>query len=173
MIYINVGDICFIPMNVHHKLFNGVRQLRWKHILPVVTTFSTSIRLLSSLSSSFSLCQGWVAACNFFTASSDSLFHPLLSPVFFFQSPSSPAFFTSPLILLFHKALRPPSLFLSLSVHLSLSLSVVLHPVFLIIVVFPFRLEMLMFFLAIKSYLPLDTFTIQFTHPVIIFILMQ
>ena len=33
-------------------------------------------------------------------------------------------------ILLFHIALHPP--FLSLSVHMSLSLSVVLHPVFLI-----------------------------------------
>ena len=36
---INVGEICFIPMNVHHKLFNGVRQLRWQHLSPVVTTF--------------------------------------------------------------------------------------------------------------------------------------
>ena len=33
--------------------------------------------------------------CNFFTASSDSLFHPPLSLVFFFQSSSSPAFLTS------------------------------------------------------------------------------
>ena len=48
MIYINVGEICFIPKNVHHKLFNGVRQLRWQHLSPVVTTFSTSIRPLSS-----------------------------------------------------------------------------------------------------------------------------
>ena len=45
-----------------------------------------------SLSSSFSLCQGWGDACNFFTASSASLFHPTLSCVFFFQFPSSPAF---------------------------------------------------------------------------------
>ena len=43
----------------------------------------------------FSLCQGWGAARNFFTASSDSLFHPPLSLVFFFQSSSSPAFLKS------------------------------------------------------------------------------
>ena len=35
-------------------------------------------------------------------------------------------------ILLFHKALHPPSLVLSISVHLSPSLSMVPHPVFLI-----------------------------------------
>ena len=47
--------------------------------------------------------------------------------------------------LLFHKALHPPSLFLSLSVNLSLSLSlsVVPHSVFKL-VVFPCGLEMLM-----------------------------
>ena len=78
MIYINVGEICFIPMNVHHELFNGVRQLRWQHLSPVVSTFSTSIRLF----------------------------------------------------LLFHIALHPH--FFSLSVHMSLSLSMVPHPVFLI-----------------------------------------
>ena len=43
MIYINVGEMCFIPMNVHNELFNGVRQL----LSPVVSTFCTSIRLLS------------------------------------------------------------------------------------------------------------------------------
>ena len=37
----------------------------------------------------FSLCQGWGAARNFFTASSDSLLHPPLSLVFVFQSSSS------------------------------------------------------------------------------------
>ena len=42
----------------------------------------------------FSLCQGSGAARNFFTASFDSIFHPPLLHVFF-QSPSSPAFFTS------------------------------------------------------------------------------
>ena len=48
MIYINVGEMCFIPMNVHIELFNGVRQLRWRHLSPVVSALSTSIRLLSS-----------------------------------------------------------------------------------------------------------------------------
>ena len=48
MMYINVGGTCFIPMNVHNELLNGVRQLRWRHLLPVVSTFSTFIRLLSS-----------------------------------------------------------------------------------------------------------------------------
>ena len=82
MIYINVGEMCFIPMKVHNELFNGVHQLRRRHLSPVVSTFSTSIRLLSSF---------------------------------------------------FIIALHPPSLFsLSLSVHMSLSLSVVPHPVFLI-----------------------------------------
>ena len=33
-------------MNVHNELFNGVRQLRWQQFSPVVSTFSTSIRLL-------------------------------------------------------------------------------------------------------------------------------
>ncbi len=46
------------------------------------------------LSCSFPLCQGWGAARNFFTASSDSRCHPPLSLVFFFQSSSSPAFLT-------------------------------------------------------------------------------
>ena len=48
MIYINVGEMCYIPMNVHNELFNGVRQLRWRHLSPVISTFSISIRLLSS-----------------------------------------------------------------------------------------------------------------------------
>ena len=48
MIYISVGEMCFIPMNLHNELFNGVRQLRWRHLSPVVSTFSTSTRLLSS-----------------------------------------------------------------------------------------------------------------------------
>ena len=38
MIDINVGEMCFIPMNVHNELFNGVRQLRWQHLSPVVST---------------------------------------------------------------------------------------------------------------------------------------
>ena len=32
---------------VYNELFNGVRQLRWQHLLPVVSAFSTSIRFLS------------------------------------------------------------------------------------------------------------------------------
>ena len=47
MIYINVGEMWFIPMNVYNELFNGVRQLRWQHLSPVVSTLSTSSRLLS------------------------------------------------------------------------------------------------------------------------------
>ena len=47
------------------------------------------LKLGTSLSSSFSLCQGRGAARNFFTASSDRLFHLPLSLVFFFQSSSS------------------------------------------------------------------------------------
>ena len=63
MIYIHVDEMCFILMNVHNELFYGVRQLRCQHLSPVVSTFSTSIRLLSSffiqhcvLHSSSSLC---------------------------------------------------------------------------------------------------------------------
>ena len=29
-------------------LFNGVRQLRWQHLSPAISTFSTSVRLVSS-----------------------------------------------------------------------------------------------------------------------------
>ena len=39
MIFLNVGEMCFIPMNMHNEQFNGVRQLRWQHISPVVSTF--------------------------------------------------------------------------------------------------------------------------------------
>ena len=62
-----------------------------------------------SLFSSFSLCQGWGAAHNFFTASSDSLFHPPLSLVFQFSS--SPAF-TSLLTQSSHLSLGLPRLLL-------------------------------------------------------------
>ena len=82
MIYKNVGDMCFIPMNAHNEL---VCQLRWQHLSPVVSTFSTSIRLLSS----------------FFTK------HCILPPSF--------------------------SPFLSICPSLSRPLSVIPHPVFLII----------------------------------------
>ena len=44
-----IGEMCFIPMNIHNELLNDVRQLRWQHLSPVVSTFSTSIRLLSSV----------------------------------------------------------------------------------------------------------------------------
>ena len=67
------------------------------------------------LSSSFSLCQLWGAARNVFTASSDSLFHPHMSLVLFFQSSSSPAFLTSLLTQSFHISLRLPRLLLSCS----------------------------------------------------------
>ena len=46
---LNVGEMCFILMNIHNEQFNGVRQLRWQHLTPVVSTFSTSNRLLSFL----------------------------------------------------------------------------------------------------------------------------
>ena len=46
--YLNVGEMCFIPTNLHNEQFNGVRQLRWQHLSPVVSTCSTSNMLLSS-----------------------------------------------------------------------------------------------------------------------------
>ena len=70
---------------------------------------------LLSLSSSFSLCQGWGAAHNVFTASSDSLFHPPLSLVFFLQSSSSPASRTSLLTQSSHLSLGLPRLLLPFS----------------------------------------------------------
>ena len=54
---------------------------------------------------------GWGAACNFFTASSAILLHP----VFFFQSPSSPVFFTSLFIQSSHLSLGLPRLLLPCS----------------------------------------------------------
>ena len=69
----------------------------------------------TSLSSSFSLCQGWAAARNFFTASSDSLFHPPLCLVLFFQSSSSPGFLTSLLTQSSHLSLGLPRLLLPCS----------------------------------------------------------
>ena len=62
-----------------------------------------------------SLCQGWGAARNFFTASSDSLFHTPLSLVFFFQSSSSPVFLTSLLTQSSHLSLGLPRLLLPCS----------------------------------------------------------
>ena len=62
-----------------------------------------------------SLCQVWGAARNFFTASSDSVFHPPLYLVFFFQSSSSPAFLTSLLTQSSHLSLGLPRLLLPCS----------------------------------------------------------
>ena len=109
-LYINVGlgEMCFIPMNVQNELFNGVRQLRWQHLSPVVSTCSTSIRLLPSFSKS--------------TAS---------------------------------------SLPLSLSFCPSVSLSMVPHPVFLILGLYRRFGDVDVFFLKSTSSLPLDTYTIQ------------
>ena len=67
------------------------------------------------LSSSFSLCQGWGAVHNFFTASSDSLFNPPLYLVFFLQSSSSLAFLTSLLTQSSHLSLGLPRLLLPCS----------------------------------------------------------
>ena len=38
MIYINVGEMCFIPMNVHNELFNGVRQLQRSALSTALST---------------------------------------------------------------------------------------------------------------------------------------
>ena len=65
---------------------------------------------VASVSSSFSLCQGWGAARNFITASSDSLCHPPLSLVFFFHSFCSHVFFTSLLTQSAHLSLGLPRL---------------------------------------------------------------
>ena len=75
------------------------------------------LHLCNRVSSHFlvSLCQGRGAARNFFTASSDSLFHPPLSLVFFFQSSSSPAFLTTILTQSSHLSLGLPRLLLSCS----------------------------------------------------------
>ena len=74
-----------------HRVFSG-------NICFLITLYITQ-HIRVSLSSSYSLCQGRGTAHNFVTASTDSLFHPPLSLVFFFQSSSSPAFFTSHTVL--------------------------------------------------------------------------
>ena len=66
--------------------------------------------MLNALSSSFPLYHGWGAACNIFTAPSAILLHPPLSPVFFFQSPSSPVFFASLFTQSSHLSLGLPRL---------------------------------------------------------------
>ena len=68
-----------------------------------------------SLSSSFPFVRGEVLPATFFTASSDSLFHPPLSLVFFFQSSSSPVFLTSLLTQSSHLSLGLPHLLLPCS----------------------------------------------------------
>ena len=93
-IYINVGEMCFITMNVHNEPFNGVR-----HAGQVAAPFACSF--------------------NIFYIYQDFLF-------------------------LFHKALHPPSLFLSFCP--SDALLFLWYPVpFSECVVFPCGLEMLMF----------------------------
>ena len=63
----------------------------------------------------FPFIRGEVLPATFFTASSAILPHPPLSPVFFFQSPSSPAFFTSLLTQSSHRGLGLPRLLLPCS----------------------------------------------------------
>ena len=46
---INVGEMCFVAINVHNELFNGVRQLMCQHLSPVFSTFSTFLNILSFL----------------------------------------------------------------------------------------------------------------------------
>ena len=74
-------------------------------------------KIRCSLSSSFSLCQGRGAAHNFFTVSSDRLFHHPLSLVFFLPSSSSPAFLTSLLTQSSHLSLDLPRLLLPCSLN--------------------------------------------------------
>ena len=73
-------------------------------------------------------------------------------------------------MLLFHEALHPPSPFLSVSAHLSLS--VVPHPIFLISGI-SLRFGDVCFLLASQSSLQLDTLTIQQTNPLTISTLLQ
>ena len=46
VIYINVGEMCFIPMNIHIELFNGVR-----YCVPQlgITSDGTTIRLFTDV----------------------------------------------------------------------------------------------------------------------------
>ena len=97
------------------RTFNFVFPVQHFSVCTFPFLFSPDRATLTPLSSSYSLCQGWGAARNFFTASSDSLFHPPLYLVFFFQSSSSPVFFTplltqsSPLSLGLPRLLLPSS----------------------------------------------------------------
>ena len=98
--------MCFIPMNVHNELFNCVRQLRWQHLSPVVSTFSTSI---------------WSGCYPSFSYSTASPFSPSFCP------------------------------------YVSISLSVVPHPVFLISGL-SCGLEMLMFSSCKPKFFAVDYF---------------
>ena len=117
----NTQDMVRLLKSLQPLLQDAIQKKRSSRLWEAVYTITGPLswkdfHLLSgrgaSLSSSFSLCQGWGAACNFFTASSDSLFHPPLSLVFFFQSSSSPAFFTSLLTQSSHLSLGLPRLLL-------------------------------------------------------------
>ena len=125
MIYINVGEMCRIPINVRVQW-----TVQWCSSAQMATPF----------------------ACRF------NIFY--IFQVF---------------ILLFHKPLHPdPFLFLSLSVHLYISLSLFLWYTIPFLVVFPCGVEMLIFsscnpkFFAVRH-----IFTIQWTHPVTISKLMR
>ena len=72
------------------------------------STFSLSLFLFFPLS-------GVRCCLQLFTASSAIIIHPPLSPVFFFQSPSSPVFFTSLLTQSSHLSLGLPRLLLPCS----------------------------------------------------------
>ena len=93
--------------------------LSWRILVHVNVLYErpylTSLSLSFSLSSSFPFCQGRGAARDFFTASSDSLFHPPLPLVFFFQSYSSHAFLTSLLTQSSHLSIGLPRLLLPCS----------------------------------------------------------
>ena len=122
------GRVILFPINapgvgrfqlLNLGFFGYVLELRFWVVIAIIVSLTLTITLITTLTilSLFlvSLCQGWGAACNFFTASSDSLFHPPLSLVFFFQSSSSPAFLTSLLTQSSHLSLGLPRLLLPLS----------------------------------------------------------
>ena len=73
MMYINVGEMCFIPMNVHNELFNGVRQLRWRHLFNIFYIYQAVILLFHiALHSPFSL-----SFCPYVCLSLSVVFHPV------------------------------------------------------------------------------------------------
>ena len=109
-------DVSTLYMNDSPRLSKNKVALRTiEHLLPQISILSRqncifAQKCLSRFLFLVSLCQGWGAARTFFTASSDSLFHPPLSLVFFFQSSSSPAFLTSLLTQSSHISLGRPLL---------------------------------------------------------------